>query len=33
VEGDTFRLIRRRETQEDLERADIVDQKHVSRTA
>jgi diaminopimelate decarboxylase len=33
VEGGTFRLIRRRETQEDLERADIVDQKHVSRTA
>jgi len=25
VEGDTFRLIRRRETQEDLQRADIVD--------
>ena len=33
VEGDTFRLIRRRETQEDLERADVVDQKQVSRTA
>jgi diaminopimelate decarboxylase len=25
VEGDTFRLIRRRETQEDLQRADLVD--------
>ncbi len=33
VEGDTFRLIRRRETQEDLERADTLDVKQVSRTA
>src|SRR5213592_1863876 len=33
VEEDTFRLIRRRETQEDLQRADVVDQKQVSRTA
>jgi len=33
VEGNTFRLIRRRETQEDLQRTDILDQKEVSRSA
>ena len=33
VEGDHFHLIRRRETQEDLERADTRDQKEISRTA
>jgi len=33
VEGNTFRLIRRRETQEDLQRTDIPDQKEVSRSA
>ena len=33
VEGDTFRLIRRRETQEDLQRTDILDQRGVSKSA
>jgi diaminopimelate decarboxylase len=33
VEGGNFRLIRRRETQEDLQRADTRDQKEISRTA
>ena len=33
VEGDAFRLIRRRETQEDLQRSDTLDEKEISRTA
>src|SRR5215831_11751542 len=33
VEGKVFRLIRRRETQEDLQRTDILDRKEVSRSA
>ena len=33
VEGNVFRLIRRRETQEDLQRTDILDRKEVSRSA
>lgn len=33
VEGDAFRLIRRRETQEDLQRSDTLDVKEISRTA
>jgi diaminopimelate decarboxylase len=33
VEGDAFRLIRRRETQEDLQRSDTLDEKGISRTA
>jgi diaminopimelate decarboxylase len=33
VEGDAFRLIRRRETQEDLQRSDTLDKKEISRTA
>lgn len=33
VEGDALRLIRRRETQEDLERSDTLDAKEISRTA
>jgi diaminopimelate decarboxylase len=33
VEGDAFRLIRRRETQEDLQRSDTLDGKEISRTA
>lgn len=31
VEGDTFRLIRRRETQEDLQRTDVLDLRAVAR--
>lgn len=33
VEGDAFRLIRRRETQADLQRSDTLDEKEISRTA
>ncbi|HEY6944390.1 MAG TPA: diaminopimelate decarboxylase [Candidatus Acidoferrum sp.] len=33
VEGDAFRLIRRRETQEDLHRTDTLHQKEISNTA
>ena len=33
VEGDRFRLIRRRETQQDLERTDALDEKEISRGA
>ena len=33
VEGDAFRLIRRRETQEDLQRSNTLDEKEISRTA
>jgi len=33
VEGDSFRLIRRRETQEDLQRTDMLDQREISKTA
>jgi diaminopimelate decarboxylase len=33
VEGDAFRLIRRRETQEDLQRSDTLDEKEISTTA
>jgi diaminopimelate decarboxylase len=33
VEGDAFRLIRRRETQEDLQRSDTLDEKEISRSA
>ena len=33
VEGDAFRLVRRRETQEDLQRSDTLDEKEISRTA
>jgi diaminopimelate decarboxylase len=32
VEGDSFRLIRRRETQEDLQRSDVLDSRAASRS-